>query len=175
MAPRSRNFQPLELDRSADARGARPGHRWRRPHVSSDAWDGSPAARARLLDSVAELAVDSWVVLSGDAHTAFVRDLKRDFGDLQSPTVATEVCGTSLTSRGRSQGATDRIVRENPHIHYGESAKRGYVVLDVARERCEVMLRVLDDATARNTGVSTAASFAIDAGKPGARRLDGHE
>ena len=110
-------------------------------------------------------------MLSGDAHTAFVCDLKRDFDDEQAPPIATEFCGTSITSRGRAQSATDAIVRENPHILHGDSARRGYVVLDVTAERCTARLRVIGDATDRHTGVSTAATFAVDAGRPGAQRL----
>ena len=63
------------------------------------------------------------------------------------------------------------IARENPHIVYGDSARRGYLVVDVTAERCTARLRVLDDVTEPNTGILTAASFEIDAGRPGVRRL----
>jgi alkaline phosphatase D len=142
-----------------------------RRHFSSDSWDGYPAARDRLLGAVVDNGLRSCVLLSGDSHVAFVCDLKRDFADPQSPTVATELCGTSIASRGRAQSATDMIVRDNPHIHFGESLRRGYVVVDVTAERCTARLRAIEDATDRNTGVVTAATFAIDAGSPGARRL----
>jgi alkaline phosphatase D len=143
-----------------------------RRRFSSDKWDGYPAARERLLDAVTEHGLRSCVVLSGDAHVAFVCDLKRDFDDEQVAPIATELCCTSITSRGPAQSATDAIVRQNPHILYGDGARRGYVVLEVTAERCTARLRVIDDATDRNTGVRTAATFAIDAGRPGARRLN---
>jgi alkaline phosphatase D len=138
-----------------------------RLRLSNDGWDGYPAARGRLLRAIAENELRSCVVLTGDAHVTFVADLKRDFGDPQAPAVATELCGTSITSRGRAQSATDAIVRENPHIHYGDSARRGYTVLDVTPERCTARLRVLDDPEDRNSGVSTSATFEIEAGRPG--------
>ena len=137
--------------------------------VSSDAWDGYPAARDRLLASIADAGLGSCVVLSGDAHTTFVCDLKRDFDDAGAPPVATEVCGTSITSRGRAQSVTDAIVRANPHIHYGDSARRGYVAVDVSAGRCIATLRVLDDPLDPQSGIATAATFAIEAGQPGAR------
>ncbi|HWH81801.1 MAG TPA: alkaline phosphatase D family protein, partial [Burkholderiaceae bacterium] len=40
----------------------------------TDAWDGYPAARARLLDAVAKRAVPGLVVLGGDVHSNYVAD-----------------------------------------------------------------------------------------------------
>jgi alkaline phosphatase D len=142
-----------------------------RRRVSSDAWDGYPDARDRLLGAIADNELRSCVVLSGDAHTAHVCDLKRDFDDDQAPLVAAEFCATSITSRGRAQRATDAIVRDNPHLLYGDSSRRGYVVIDVTAERCTARLRVIDNPADRQTGVMTAASFDVDAGHPGAHRV----
>jgi alkaline phosphatase D len=142
-----------------------------RRRFSSDNWDGYPAARDRLLGAIADNGLRSCIVLSGDAHSAHVSDLKRDFDDEQSPTVATEICGTSITTRGRAQSATDALLVQNPHMVYGDSARRGYVVLDVTGERCTARMRVIEDPTDRNTGVLTAASFVIDAGRPGVQRV----
>ena len=139
-----------------------------RPRVSSDAWDGYPDARDRLLGAIADNGLRSCVVLSGDAHTAFVCDLKRTFDDEAAPVVAAEFCGTSITSAGRPQSRTDAIVRDNPHILYGDSARRGYVVLDVTAERCTAQLRVIDNPEDRQAAVTTAATFVVDAGRPGA-------
>jgi alkaline phosphatase D len=144
-----------------------------RHRFSSDAWDGYPAARDRLLAAITDNGLQSCVVLSGDAHAAFVCDLKRNFDRSQSPSTATEFCATSITSRGPAQSATDKIVRANPHIHFGDSAHRGYLVLDATADRCTVRLRVLQDATDRHSDVRTAATFAVDAGRPGAKRVTG--
>jgi alkaline phosphatase D len=142
-----------------------------RRRFSSDKWDGYPAARDRLLAAIADNGLRSCLVLSGDEHTAYVADLKRDFDDDLSPPVAAEICGTSITTSGRRQSAIDAIVRENPHMLYGESTRRGYVALDVTAGSCIARLRVLEDVTDRLSGVLTAATFAIDAGSPGVRRL----
>ena len=142
-----------------------------RRRISSDAWDGYPAARDRLLAAIADNGLESAVVLSGDAHCAFVCDLKRDFDDERSAAIATELCGTSISTRGRPKRRTDAIVRQNSHIVYGDSSSRGYLVLDVTPERCTARLRAIADATDRRSGVETAATFAIDAGRPGAQRL----
>ena len=136
--------------------------------ISTDAWDGYPAARDRLFGAITDNGLRSCVVLSGDAHTTFVSDLKRDFGDRDAPPIATEVCVTSITTHGRAQRRTDAIVRDNPHIHYGNSARRGYVRFDVTAERATAALRVIRNPRDRSTAVETAATFTIQAGSPGA-------
>ena len=78
---------------------------------------------------------------------------------------------TSIAARGRQQSRTDRIVRENRHVHYGDRAHRGYSVVDVTPARCTARLRFVDDVTDRHKGVRTAATFAIDAGRPAARMV----
>ena len=62
-------------------------------------------------------------------------------------------------------------MRDNPHLLFGESTRRGYVVLDVTPDRCTAALRVVDDPADRQSGVTTAATFAVHAGRPGARRV----
>jgi alkaline phosphatase D len=142
------------------------GHR----RVSSDAWDGYPDARDRLLGTVADNGLRSCVVLSGDAHAALVCDLKRDFDGAQAPVIATEFCGTSISTAGRPQSRTDAIVQDNPHILYGISSHRGYWVVDVNMERCIARLQVIDDPADQNAGIATAGTFVVDAGRPGAQR-----
>jgi alkaline phosphatase D len=142
-----------------------------RRRFSSDRWDGYPAARDRLFDAITANGLGSCVVLSGDAHAAFVCDLKRDVGDPLAPPIATEFCATSMTSRGRPQHEIDATLRDNEHIHFGDSTSRGYIVFDVTAESCIARLRAIDDPTDRRTGVSTDATFSVDAGRPGARRI----
>jgi alkaline phosphatase D len=131
----------------------------------TDAWDGYPAARDRLLDAVTAAGADSTLMVSGDAHTNFVADLRRG-----SEIVATEFCGTSITSQGRPQSQTDQIRASNPHIHLADSQKRGYVVFDVEPEQVRARLRVVADVRDRATGVETLATFTVAAGQPGAQR-----
>jgi alkaline phosphatase D len=67
---------------------------------SVDGWDGYGAPRGRLLDLLGDRRVANSVVLTGDFHTNWVADLKRDFDDPASPVVGTEFVGTSITSGG---------------------------------------------------------------------------
>ena len=54
------------------------------------------------------------VVLGGDVHANYVADLKADFDDPASPVVATEFCGTSITSLSAGAVAHRRGARLQP-------------------------------------------------------------
>ena len=133
----------------------------------TDGWDGYPAARQRLLATVADRRVPGVVVLGGDVHANFVADLKPDYNEPRSPILASEFCGTSITSRGRSQAEADAARGFNPHIHHARRDERGYMRFTLERERLQVELKVLDDVRDVNSAIKTAARFAVEAGRAG--------
>jgi len=139
----------------------------------NDGWDGYPAARMRLLDGLAKHDVSNPLVISGDVHTFYAADIKRDFfrtTSADNPVLATEFCGTSVTSNSRPQSRTEKYVADNPHIKYGRSDRRGYVTIDIKASGTSVRFQALDDVRLAASGVSTVASFAVENGRPGAIR-----
>jgi alkaline phosphatase D len=136
----------------------------------TDAWDGYPAARERLLGFLAERRVANPVVLSGDAHLFNVADLKRDFDDPRSPVVASEFLGTSITSQGWPQHRLDELLPDNPHMKLLESRYRGYVRVDVTPKSLRADLRVMDTVQVRDAVCTTLATFEVADGKAGAAR-----
>lgn len=142
-----------------------------RRRVWTDAWDGYPVPRRALLRFLRDNAMRSCVIASGDTHANFVSDLKTDFDDEDEEPVATELCGTSITSQGRPQSAVEAIMRDNLHVKHGDSRRRGYTVVDVTAESCTARLRVIDDPADPRTAVETQASFIIERGRPGAQRV----
>ncbi len=136
----------------------------------TDGWDGYPAARARLLDDIAQLRPSNPLVISGDVHCNWVADLKPDFDDPQSPVIATEFCGTSITSQSPSPKQVLAWLSENPHLRYGNSTKRGYVKMEIRRDACTATLRALDSEKRADSGISTLATFVVENGRPGAQR-----
>jgi len=135
----------------------------------TDGWDGYPAARERLLRTIAEGRVRNTVVLGGDVHANYVADLHLSTEDPASRIVATEFCGTSITSQGIRPDIVKAIAEANPHIHFAESTKRGYVVLDFSREAAEARLRVVGSVKEADAPVSTRATFSVEEGRPGVR------
>ncbi|KIF81153.1 alkaline phosphatase D family protein [Noviherbaspirillum autotrophicum] len=139
----------------------------------TDGWDGYPAARQRLFDSIARHRPANPLVISGDVHTFYACDLKPDFDrpvSANNPVMASEFCGTSITSDSRPQSRVDRYVAQNPHIHFGRSDRRGFVMMDVSPERAVAHLMGVDDVRLPDSGVAALAHFTVEDGRPGVVR-----
>ncbi len=136
----------------------------------TDGWDGYPAARKRLFDSIARHRPVNPLVISGDVHTFYACDLKPDFdrpASADNPIIASEFCGTSITSDSRPQSRIDRYVAQNPHIHFGRGDRRGFVMMDVSPEHTVAHLMGVDDVGRADSGVAALAHFTVEDGRPG--------
>jgi alkaline phosphatase D len=133
----------------------------------TDDWDGYPANRARLLKHIHDASVSNPVVISGDIHSFFANDLKLDFDDQSSPIVATEFVGTSISSYGPPYDLLAQALPDNPHVHFFESRRRGYVVVDLERAKMQVRMRVVSDAHDPKADISTLKTYAVESGHPG--------
>jgi alkaline phosphatase D len=65
----------------------------------TDGWDGYPAARQRILDAISATRLSNPVFIGGDIHSFWTTDLKADFDNPSSATIATEFVGTSICLR----------------------------------------------------------------------------
>lgn len=135
----------------------------------TDGWDGYAPARARLLSTVAERRLSGAVVLGGDVHAHYVADLRADADDTRAPVIATEFCGTSITSHGMELARLDAMRRFNPHIRYARSDQRGYVGLSLGPQRVEARLMAVADPWDASSRVDVAARYVVEAGRPGAQ------
>ncbi|MDB5841978.1 MAG: alkaline phosphatase [Herminiimonas sp.] len=143
-------------------------------HFWTDGWDGYPAARERLFDDLMKYRPANPIVISGDVHSFFAADLKRDFNHAASsvnPVIATEFCGTSVTSNSRPQARTEQYVSHNPHMHYGRSDRRGFVLMEITPVKTVASFQALDDVSRPDSGLSTVASFKVEDGRPGVVRI----
>jgi alkaline phosphatase D len=134
-----------------------------------DNWMGYVADRQLILDRFA--TTRNPVVLSGDSHVNFVYDLKRDFGDPTSPTVGTELLGTSISSEGDPFVEQTQFTPplKNPQLRFFDN-HRGYVRCTLERNRLTADFRAVSTVRKPTATVSTTATFVVDDGKPGARR-----
>jgi len=133
----------------------------------TDGWTGYPAARDRLLDAIVARKVVNPVVLSGDVHCNYVCDLKRRVDDPPDAAIASEFCGTSITSAGLPQSRVAAALPLNPHVRYGRADERGYVALKLGASRIEASLRVVSDVEDPKATIRTAARFSVESGRPG--------
>ena len=138
-----------------------------------DGWDGYPMARQRLFDALAKSRAANPLVLSGDVHTFYAAELRSDFYrpvSAANPILATEFCGTSVTSSSRPQTRTLEYVDMNPHIKYGRSDKRGFMLMEVTPAKTTTNFVALDDVRDAASPASVVASFVVNAGRPGLNR-----
>jgi len=133
----------------------------------TDDWDGFPASRRRLLQGLVQARTSNPVVIGGDIHAFFANDLRVDFDDPNSPVVATELVGTSISSQGPPYQAIADVLPDNPHVRFFESRKRGYVSVQVDAKQMTAQLRAISDVTDPKASVSTLKTFAVESGKPG--------
>jgi alkaline phosphatase D len=136
----------------------------------SDAWDGYPAARRRLLQTLVDTRARNPVVLGGDVHSFWVTDLKTDFARAESPTVASEFVTTSVTSQPPPEDRIQTAAREGAHVKFATGLHRGYVRMELSPARLTAELRALDDARRQDAQCSTLASWVVEDGRPGAQR-----
>lgn len=139
----------------------------------NDGWDGYPAARRRLTDALQRQRVPNPVLLGGDVHENWVGHVMADYNDAASAKLGVEFCGTSISARSNSSGKTKltQWLADNPHFVFAETQAKGYGVAEFTPQQLTTTLRVVDDVTRADTGVSTLARFAVEAGRPGLTRL----
>jgi alkaline phosphatase D len=133
----------------------------------TDGWDGYPAARRRLLETIAGGKVANPIVIGGDVHTAAVSDLRVDFNDPGSPVVATEFTGTSITSQGIPLKQIEVWRYENPHIRYANSLRRGYTTMEIGSRAALVRLKTVNEKV-QDSPAQLAAAWVVQDGRAGA-------
>jgi len=136
----------------------------------TDGWDGYPASRSRLLEALTRHRTPNPVAIGGDVHAFHASDLKGDFDAPDSPVIASEFVGSSITSQGRPQQQIERFLPDNPHIRFADSRSRGYARVSVDAKQFVVELRAMDHVRSPDAACSTLARFAVEDGRPGPQR-----
>jgi alkaline phosphatase D len=131
-----------------------------------DAWDGYPAARARVFE--AALAADAnLVVLAGDTHNGWAFDLTHE-----GARVGVELGVCSVSSPGfesyLSTVAPDRLaaamVAENPQLKWADTAQRGYMVVDLTPASAVTEYRFTNGVKQRSAKLAGTKRIATDKG-----------
>ncbi|CAM3740390.1 alkaline phosphatase D family protein [Mesobacillus zeae] len=143
-------------------------------NYSMDAWDGYPGARQRILDFLSEKNISNTIVLTGDVHTSWANEVKVNFVDTNSKSVAVEFVGTSITSGGDGSDInsnTAQILQENPHIKFF-SNQRGYVRCSLTQQKWQTDFLVVPYVTRPGAPVSIRKSFIVDDGKSSLQQVN---
>jgi len=139
-----------------------------------DAWDGFPGARQRLIQAWDQANTRNPVVVTGDWHSTFVNDIHADFDRENTPVVATEFVGTSLTSNGDGEvygPYYGPMIQFNPHIKFFDGDRRGYVRCTLDRDELRTDLRMVTTVSRADAPQYTLASFVVEDGRPGAQQV----
>jgi alkaline phosphatase D len=128
--------------------------------LNADQWDGYPAARERLLATLA--GVSNPIVVSGDLHTAGLSTLS----DAAGTPVAVEVLGPSVSAvvpptaeLGLGVAALDR-----PGLEYFETGDRGWVLAEIDDAEVRLTYRRID-ATTPGAVAEDGARFVVAPGR----------
>ncbi len=128
-----------------------------------DAWDGYPAARARLLDACATHGANA-LIIGGDSHNTWVNNLEASGGGRLA---AIEFAGGSVTSPGFERALTEAQPGEreammksaNPHMAFLDLTNRGYGYFKLTREACEAEWRAVSDVKTQARGPVSATKL----------------
>jgi alkaline phosphatase D len=136
--------------------------------LSFDQWDGYPAARTRLFDSLAAAGTVNPVVITGDIHASGVGDVVDEAPG--SPAAATEFVGTSISSGFFTDAVAvaEQLIGALPYVRWVNARKRGYVRCDVTPETLVAQYRLVDTVATPTSPISTERTFTVEAGTIGA-------
>jgi alkaline phosphatase D len=134
-----------------------------------DAWDGYPAARARVFKAALE-ANANLVVLAGDTHNAWAFDLAHE-----GTPVGVELGGNSVSSPGFESYLTfvkpdilaAALVAENEQLKWADTAQRGYMMVELTPARATTEYRFMAGIKQRSTRL--AGTKRITTGKGSAK------
>ena len=136
-----------------------------------DTWAGYPAAKARLLRTIATHAPNRTVVITGDVHASWANEIRSTAPG--TPMIAAEFVGTSISSGGdgseRIGFFTDAVAADNPHVKW-QNNRRGYVTCEVTPDTWRTSFRTVPFVSRPDAPIETASRWRLTRGRPGMER-----
>ncbi|WP_153814582.1 alkaline phosphatase D family protein [Streptomyces sp. SUK 48] len=139
--------------------------------INTDQWDGYTHDRRELLDHLTSNNIGNTVFLTGDIHMSWANDVPVDAGTYPlSRSAATEFVITSMTSDNLddivkvpegvvSAVAAPLIEAANRHVHWVDTDRHGFGVLDITADRAQMDYYVLSDRTDQNATAKWERSY----------------
>ncbi|TQL23035.1 alkaline phosphatase [Streptomyces sp. SLBN-134] len=150
--------------------------------LNTDQWDGYTDDRRELLAHLRANAIRNTVFLTGDIHMAWANDVPVNAGTYPlSASAATEFVVTSVTSdnlddivkvsEGTVSALASPLIRAaNRHVHWVDTDRHGYGVLDITAERAQMDYYVLSSRTDANATSAWTRSYRTLSGTQKAER-----
>ncbi|MFF5845927.1 alkaline phosphatase D family protein [Streptomyces massasporeus] len=152
--------------------------------LNTDQWDGYTDDRREILAHLRTNAIRNTVFLTGDIHMAWANDVPVDAGTYPlSPSAATEFVVTSVTSdnlddivkvpEGTVSAVASPVIRAaNRHVHWVDTDRHGYGVLDITAERAQMDYYVVSSRADKNATSSWKRSYRTRSGTQKIERAD---
>ena len=140
--------------------------------AGADNWEGYVAERQRIIDWAVEHETPNFVVLTGDSHRNWVRNIPRHYSSLENP-MGVEFLGTSVSTGGDPpvNGAScSSAVANNPQLLL-QNNNRGYCKCTLTEDTWTSEYRIVTTVRQPTATVSSLATFVVENGVPGATRV----
>ncbi len=144
--------------------------------VNVDMWDGYAPARDRLLRQVKEQKIGDMVVLAGDVHSSWASEIARDpWGRRYDPVTGRGALAVEVVTPAISSGppvgpknapSVEQSVRDaHPHVKWVQLQHRGFVLLDIDRDRTVAEWHLVDSVDVRSPDTRFAHAVAVTRGR----------
>ncbi|MDH4063500.1 MAG: alkaline phosphatase D family protein [Acidobacteriota bacterium] len=144
------------------------------PAGNPDSWDGYRMGRSRVYDMVERHGVPNLVVLTGDVHSSWAYDLPRQISDAYDAasgrgSLGVEIVCPAISSPSPFQGPQGEArlaetPKTRPHLKFLDGRSRGYVVMDITRDRLQADWWFVPTVKERATGQRFAKGLVCEAG-----------
>jgi alkaline phosphatase D len=145
-----------------------------RPVLSTDLWDGYRGARQRIFDFLAAEKIRDVAILSGDLHSSWAMDVAPDPWNAYDRSsgrgsVAVELLAPAISSPPLFANAQYRELMPLlrvflPHVRFMDGDSRGYVVVDITRDRMRGEWYFTPTVLERTAEERRAAAFVCERG-----------
>jgi alkaline phosphatase D len=134
---------------------------------NTDMWDGYPSARTRLYDVLEAASIRDTIVLTGDIHSSWASELRRDpFGPTPSPALAVELTTPAVSSPPPEQPPDlARLLEVHPHVRWVDMQHRGYIAVRFEPQQVRAVWHHTADVTSVHTDVPARKAFVIPRGE----------
>jgi alkaline phosphatase D len=141
---------------------------------NTDVWDGYPAARERVFDMLARDRISDLAILTGDVHSSWALDVPRNpwsgynaasgAGSMAVEIVTPAVSSPPMFSSQALRDSAKLLQAAAGHLKFLDGDSRGYVLLDLSRDRLLADWYFVPTVTERTDRESKAAGYACERG-----------
>jgi alkaline phosphatase D len=134
-------------------------------YPNDDQWDGYPAERDNIQNTVLNNNIPNFVVLTGDIHSSWANDIPTASynGSTGAGSVGVEFVATSTTSSGSPLPVSQSLLQGfNPHMKFIDLTNHGYVLLDINKNRTQGEFWFVDGIATRGGTVAYNTGFYVN-------------